>query len=85
MNLFISARRRPHSDPHTYLGTVFHNRIKEYPQSILFEPQCFRYEIDELVAQFLTLREVSQEIPFETRDVLFLVPLKTTPVRTMRD
>lgn len=61
---------------HTYLSTLLHHRIKEYSQSIPREPQCLRYEINELVAQFLTLREVSQEGLFKARNVLLFMPLK---------
>lgn len=73
MNLFMSA---PRLNECAYLGTVLHRWIKEYSERIPFEPQCLRYEVHELVAQFLALSKVSQECLFKAGDILLFVPLK---------
>jgi len=72
----MSAHREPRLDVHTDLGTVLHHWVKKYSQRSFLEPQCLRYKINELVAQFLALGEESQEILFKPRNILFIVPLK---------
>lgn len=68
--------KTPHLEPCTYLSTVLHDRIKEHSQFALLEPQCLRYKVDELVAQFFALRKESQENLFKSRDVFLAMPLK---------
>jgi len=78
----MPAGRRLHLDPHAYLGTELHHRIKKYSKRVLFEPQRLRCEINELVAHILALCKESQENLFEARDILLLVPLECPSVRT---
>lgn len=61
---------------------MLHHWIKKDPQCILLEPQCLRYQIDELVAQFLALSEVPQECLFKAGDILLIMPLARDQVRT---
>ena len=72
----MSAHRGPLLDVYAHLGTVLHNWVKKYPQRVLLEPQCLRYEVGEPVAQVLALGEESQEILFKPRDILLIMPLK---------
>ena len=76
MNPLMSAHKRPHLVVHTHLCTVLCHWVKEDSQCILLEPQRLRDKIDERVAQFLALSEVSQESLFEARDILLIVPLE---------
>lgn len=63
-------------DADTYLGTMLYHRIKEDLQCILFKPQCLRYKMNELVAEFLTLCKESQKSLLKARDVFLFVPLE---------
>lgn len=70
----MSAHNAPHLHP--YLSPVLHYRIKEHSERVLLEPQCLRYKIDELVAQFFTLRKESQENLSKPRHIFLVMPLK---------
>ena len=76
MNPLMSAHKRPRLVVHTHLCTVLCHWVKEDSQCILFEPQRLRDKIDERVAQFLALSEVSQESLFKAGDIPLIMPLK---------
>ena len=76
MNPFTSAPKDEDLNEYAYLGTVLHQWIKEDSQRVPFKPQCLRYEIHEMVAQFLALSEVSQESLLKAGDILLFMPLK---------
>lgn len=54
-------------------------RLVEAPHDLTREPECFREQADELVAQLLCLHEIAQECVFESWEQLFVWPLMFTP------